>query len=285
MLTAAGEKGYAKDLASEIQAAHRPRTLTLVVLNRVSRRRTSFANLRKSAKKPGAFGELCGFTLASVPTIVSGTKIDSSPPQCPTRAHRGSDASHRSGRGRRRRRRCSPSLPRGRRSSSDSGGAIAAASSPTLASYGSTSDRRTRRTSCRCRTRLRNSTRVVRLSNVSKRCGALRRSKPSRTNGRLVVVHTLRRKDLLDLWDTTPDLAGNDLDVSRFIREGDDNDVQFYWRDFAGRSTSRVFPAPQREESCAVAIGRGQGLLEENQGQEEFLALVWNALERLLVSS
>ena len=30
------------------------------------------------------------------------------------------------------------------------------------------------------------------------------------------VVHTLRRKDLLDLWDTTPDLAGNDLDVSRF---------------------------------------------------------------------
>ena len=28
------------------------------------------------------------------------------------------------------------------------------------------------------------------------------------------IDHTLRRKDLLELWDTTPDLAGNDLDVS-----------------------------------------------------------------------
>jgi len=36
----------------------------------------------------------------------------------------------------------------------------------------------------------------------------------------------VRRKDFIDLFDTTPDLTGNDLDVSRFIREGEDNDVQ-----------------------------------------------------------
>ncbi len=42
----------------------------------------------------------------------------------------------------------------------------------------------------------------------------------------------VRRKDFIDLFDTTPDLTGNDLDVSRFIREGEDKDVQVYWRDF-----------------------------------------------------
>jgi CRISPR-associated endonuclease/helicase Cas3 len=38
----------------------------------------------------------------------------------------------------------------------------------------------------------------------------------------------LRRKDLLDLFDTTPDLCGNDLDISRYIRDGDDTDVQVF---------------------------------------------------------
>ena len=38
--------------------------------------------------------------------------------------------------------------------------------------------------------------------------------------------HVIRRKDFTDLFDTTPDLAGNDIDVLRFIRDGDDIDVQ-----------------------------------------------------------
>ncbi len=38
--------------------------------------------------------------------------------------------------------------------------------------------------------------------------------------------HVIRRKDFIDLFDTTPDLAGNDIDVSRFIRDGDEIDVQ-----------------------------------------------------------
>ena len=47
----------------------------------------------------------------------------------------------------------------------------------------------------------------------------------------------VRRKDFIDLFDTTPDLTGNDLDVSRFIREGENKDVQVYWRDVPqGRS-------------------------------------------------
>ena len=43
--------------------------------------------------------------------------------------------------------------------------------------------------------------------------------------------HVIRtQRFLIDLFDTTPDLAGNDIDVSRFIREGDDLDVQVFWR-------------------------------------------------------
>nr|MBA2660768.1 CRISPR-associated helicase Cas3' [Lujinxingiaceae bacterium] len=38
----------------------------------------------------------------------------------------------------------------------------------------------------------------------------------------------LRRRDLLELFDTTPDLSGNDLDISRYIRDSDNTDVAFY---------------------------------------------------------
>lgn len=90
------------------------------------------------------------------------------------------------------------------------------------------------------------------------------------------VVHTLRRKDLLDLWDTTPDLAGNDLDVSRFIREGDDTDMQFYWRAFEGQAPPLTLPAPHREELCSVGIGGAREFLKK----AEISALTWNPLEK-----
>ena len=45
-----------------------------------------------------------------------------------------------------------------------------------------------------------------------------------------VIRPVIRRCDLLDLFDTTPDIAGHDLDVSRYIRDGDDNDIQVFWR-------------------------------------------------------
>lgn len=92
------------------------------------------------------------------------------------------------------------------------------------------------------------------------------------------VVHTLRRKDLLDLWDTTPDLAGNDLDVSRFIRDGDDTDVQFFWRDFTESQPLESFPAAQREELCAVAIWRAREFLLKLKKNKSGAAWVWKPL-------
>ncbi|MES2788219.1 MAG: CRISPR-associated helicase Cas3', partial [Planctomycetota bacterium] len=92
------------------------------------------------------------------------------------------------------------------------------------------------------------------------------------------VVYTLRRRDLLDLWDTTPDLAGNDLDVSRFIRDADDTDVQFYWRDLDDTLPTTAIPAPKRNELCAVAIGRAKDFLTKLKKNKSQFAGIWNPL-------
>lgn len=67
------------------------------------------------------------------------------------------------------------------------------------------------------------------------------------------VGRILRRPDLIGLFDTTPDLAGADIDVSRFIRENDEHHVQVFWREF-GDTPGPDEPTPRREELCSVAI-------------------------------
>lgn len=67
----------------------------------------------------------------------------------------------------------------------------------------------------------------------------------------------LRRRDLIDLFDTTPDLSGNDIDVSRFIRDSDDLNVQIAWRamDDAGPGAAN---APTSAELCSVPVGEAK---------------------------
>jgi CRISPR-associated endonuclease/helicase Cas3 len=70
-----------------------------------------------------------------------------------------------------------------------------------------------------------------------------------------IIRPVIRRRDLEDLFDTTPDLCGQDLDISRYIRDGDDNDVQFFWRDIKGNTPGKNEPPPLRNELCRVSIG------------------------------
>lgn len=72
----------------------------------------------------------------------------------------------------------------------------------------------------------------------------------------LPFTHVPRRKDLIELFDTTPDLAGADIDVSRFIREADEYDVQVFWRDIPETGPSPDEKGPTREELCSVPISR-----------------------------
>lgn len=68
--------------------------------------------------------------------------------------------------------------------------------------------------------------------------------------------HVLRRKDIIELFDTTPDLAGADIDVSRFIREGDEHDVQVFWRDIPEAGPGPGEKGPGRDELCSVPINK-----------------------------
>lgn len=83
----------------------------------------------------------------------------------------------------------------------------------------------------------------------------------------------LRAPDLLDLFDTTPDLAGADIDVSRFIRETDDTDVQVFWRCWQGDAPPPEIPGPHSDELCPVPLGEMRAFCKKRPGW------FWNALE------
>lgn len=74
----------------------------------------------------------------------------------------------------------------------------------------------------------------------------------------------LRRSDLLDLFDTTPDLAGNHIDVSRFVRSGEETDVFVAWRNWDGEEPDRagltdieLCPVPRGEDLKTLLKKRG----------------------------
>jgi len=72
--------------------------------------------------------------------------------------------------------------------------------------------------------------------------------------------HVLRREDLMELFDTTPDLFGNDIDVSRFIRQADDHEVQVFCRIWdGGQPQADQVGRPTREELCSAPIGDFRG--------------------------
>src|SRR5207247_10776403 len=64
----------------------------------------------------------------------------------------------------------------------------------------------------------------------------------------------LLRRDLNELFDTTPDLTGADLDISRFIRSGDERDLQVLWLDIEDDKKARPSQdyLPRRDELCSV---------------------------------
>jgi CRISPR-associated endonuclease/helicase Cas3 len=67
----------------------------------------------------------------------------------------------------------------------------------------------------------------------------------------------LRRKDLLDLFNTDPDLSGFDVDISDYIRDGGLPGVQVFWRNFTGApNVPDVQGRPDRRELCPVSIGQ-----------------------------
>lgn len=81
--------------------------------------------------------------------------------------------------------------------------------------------------------------------------------------------HVIRRKDLIDLFDTTSDLAGNDIDIDRFVREVEDSDVRVFWRDWyqtENEAPPEDAPAARREEFCPAPISDFRVFASKNAG-------------------
>ena len=90
--------------------------------------------------------------------------------------------------------------------------------------------------------------------------------------------HVIRRRDVLDLFDTTPDLSGNDIDVSRYVR-GDDpeTDVRVFWRQFDRKIPTKDEPAPTGGELCPVPVGQARVFLGK-LAERRLHAWIWDHL-------
>lgn len=67
-------------------------------------------------------------------------------------------------------------------------------------------------------------------------------------------LHVITRRELRDLFDTGPDLAGADVDISRFVREGDERDVTVWWWPIPERQSPHKRLRPAHDALCRVPI-------------------------------
>ena len=77
------------------------------------------------------------------------------------------------------------------------------------------------------------------------------------------ITPVIRRRDLIDLFDTTPDLSGNDVDVARFIRDSSDRTAQVAWREITDNKP--LGRSPRRDELCSVPIAALRNWLKKNR--------------------
>lgn len=91
------------------------------------------------------------------------------------------------------------------------------------------------------------------------------------------LIAVLRRRDLLDLFNTDPDLSGFDVDVSDYIRDSGAPSVQVFWRQFKN-DPNEPDPqsAPARKELCPVSIGQ----IREFAKRKEVILWHWDTLDR-----
>jgi len=64
--------------------------------------------------------------------------------------------------------------------------------------------------------------------------------------------HLLLRHELDELFDTSPDLSGADIDISRFIRSGKERDLHVFWLPIPARANPEADVRPIRDALCAV---------------------------------
>lgn len=95
----------------------------------------------------------------------------------------------------------------------------------------------------------------------------------------------LRRKDLLDLFNTDPDLSGFDVDVSDYIRDSGTPGVRVFWRDFKDDpNQSGVDGTPEgkpgRKELCPISMSQARDIHKRGAWRWDALDERWVRLDR-----
>ncbi|PQO25816.1 hypothetical protein C5Y96_23710 [Blastopirellula marina] len=82
---------------------------------------------------------------------------------------------------------------------------------------------------------------------------------------RFEYCHLLSQRDCEELFDTTPDLSGADLDIGRFIREEGNRDVSVCWSAVDWNEQEEKLPSPAhqpvRDALCPVPIAQARDWL------------------------
>jgi CRISPR-associated endonuclease/helicase Cas3 len=92
----------------------------------------------------------------------------------------------------------------------------------------------------------------------------------------------IRKRDLIDLFDTDPDLSGFDVDISMYVRDTRDTDVRLFWRPVAAdeKAPPEDAPDPHRDELCPAPIGGAKDLVKRAGGR----AWRWDGLGKTWTS-
>lgn len=103
-------------------------------------------------------------------------------------------------------------------------------------------------------------------------------------------LHLLLRYEIDELFDTAADLSGSDIDISRFIRSGDERDLQVFWVDIAKEKDAAPDPKrkPARDELCSVPVSKAREWLFKKGSKTldanarawvwDYLDATWNVL-------
>ncbi|MCL4697473.1 MAG: Fic family protein, partial [Burkholderiaceae bacterium] len=92
--------------------------------------------------------------------------------------------------------------------------------------------------------------------------------------------HLLLRQELDELFDTAADLSGTDIDISRFIRSGEERDVQVFWRSVAQGMRPESNIRAGRDELCAVPfLAARDWLCSKDRLKAGYRAWVWDWLD------
>lgn len=86
------------------------------------------------------------------------------------------------------------------------------------------------------------------------------------------VVHStvIRRRDVIGLFDTTPDLSGSYLDVSQYVRGTDERDVSVFWRNLKDSKSTATEPKPQHSETVSVPLGKSIESYQKKDAKRQF---------------